>query len=125
MEDYDGLIDALRALRTIGLGLSIDDFGTGYSSLSYLLKLPVTKLKIDKSFVAEIDRRRESRSIASMIVTMGKELGVGVVAEGVETTAHETVLIDQGCDEAQGWFYAQALPADAFEAFARARMKPS
>lgn len=125
MEDYDGLIDALRALRTMGLGLSIDDFGTGYSSLSYLLKLPVTKLKIDKSFVAEIDRRRESRSIASMIVTMGKELGVGVVAEGVETTAHETVLIDQGCDEAQGWFYAQALPADAFEAFARARMKPS
>lgn len=121
MEDFNGLIDALRALRKMGLSLSIDDFGTGYSSLSYLLNLPVTKLKIDKSFVAEIDRRRESRSIASMIVTMAKELGVGVVAEGVESTAHEAVLIGLGCDEAQGWLYAQAMPAEAFEVFARAR----
>ncbi len=122
MEDFDGLIDALRALRKLGVSLSIDDFGTGYSSLSYLLNLPVTKLKIDKSFVAEIDRRKESRSIASMIVTMAKELGVGVVAEGVETTAHEAVLMGLGCDEAQGWLYAQAMPAEAFEDFARARM---
>lgn len=121
MEDFNGLIDALRALRKLGLSLSIDDFGTGYSSLSYLLNLPVTKLKIDKSFVAEIDRRRESRSIASMIVTMAKELGVGVVAEGVESTAHEAVLIGLGCDEAQGWLYARAMPAEAFELFARAR----
>ncbi|MFY7958891.1 MAG: EAL domain-containing protein [Elsteraceae bacterium] len=121
MEDFNGLIDALRALRKMGLSLSIDDFGTGYSSLSYLLNLPVTKLKIDKSFVAEIDRRRESRSIASMIVTMAKELGVGVVAEGVESTAHEAVLIGLGCDEAQGWLYAQAMPAEAFEVFARTR----
>jgi len=121
MDDFAGLIEALRALRKMGLSLSIDDFGTGYSSLSYLLNLPVTKLKIDKSFVAEIDRRRESRSIASMIVTMAKELGVGVVAEGVETTAHEAVLIGLGCDEAQGWLYAQAMPAAAFEAYARER----
>jgi len=124
MDDFDGLIDALRALRKLGVNLSIDDFGTGYSSLSYLLNLPVTKLKIDKSFVAEIDRRRESRSIASMIVTMAKELGVGVVAEGVETLAHQAVLMDLACDEAQGWLYAQAMPPDAFEAFARKSLGP-
>jgi diguanylate cyclase (GGDEF)-like protein len=119
MADYTGLIEALKALRKMGVGLSIDDFGTGYSSLSYLLNLPVTKLKIDKSFIAEIDRRRESRAIASMIVTMAKELGVGVVAEGVETTGQAAVLMALKCDEAQGWLYAKAMSAKDFAEFAR------
>ncbi|MEI8394708.1 MAG: EAL domain-containing protein [Rhodospirillaceae bacterium] len=106
------IVSSVNALRGLGFRIAIDDFGTGYSSLSRLRQLPVTMLKIDRSFVDKIDTRPDSRSIAAMIVKMGHELGFSTLAEGVETVAQEAVLRDLGCDYVQGFLYAKAMPAD-------------
>jgi diguanylate cyclase (GGDEF)-like protein len=102
----------LAAIRRRGVGVAIDDFGTGFSSLSYLDQLPADRLKIDRSFVSRLDSDRPGARIARMIVPLGHQLGMRVIAEGVETAGQLQALREMGCDEAQGYLFARpmALP---------------
>ena len=100
----------LRKLRSLGVRVAIDDFGTGYSSLGRLRWLPIDILKIDRSFVDEIDRDPLSRALATTVLQLADALGLGVVAEGVEREAQRAVLIDLGCRVGQGYLFARPLP---------------
>jgi EAL domain-containing protein (putative c-di-GMP-specific phosphodiesterase class I) len=97
-------------IRVRGIHLSIDDFGTGYSSLSYLKHFPIDRLKIDRSFVRDININKDDAAIVEAIIAMGHSLGRRVLAEGVETEAELDFLRSRGCDEVQGFFYAKPLP---------------
>jgi len=113
MAGFDQVKGLLGDLDRMGLKLSIDDFGTGYSSLSYLKRLPLDKLKIDRSFVIELPADPESRAIAAAVVGLARGLDMRVIAEGVETPAQAEFLRSAGCDEAQGFLYSKPLsPAD-------------
>lgn len=107
----------MHKLKSLGVALSIDDFGTGYSSFSYLRRLPIDKLKIDKSFVDDIEHSSDSRTIVQAITAMAHSLNLVVIAEGVETEAQAAVLREAGCDQGQGFLYARPLEADAAAAF--------
>jgi diguanylate cyclase (GGDEF)-like protein len=111
LDDETRPFSRIRDLRRIGVKVSIDDFGTGYSSLSYLKRLPVDALKIDRAFVAELSAGSHDAAISAAIVTLGHELSLEVIAEGVETETQQRVLQDLGCDTAQGFFYSEPLPA--------------
>jgi diguanylate cyclase (GGDEF)-like protein/PAS domain S-box-containing protein len=113
MQDADMVIGMLRTLKSKGVGLSIDDFGTGYSSLSYLRQFPVDRLKIDKSFVSDIDSEGGDPLIVDAVTSLGRSLNLKVVAEGVETEAQMQFLRDRGCDEGQGFHFYRPLAADA------------
>jgi diguanylate cyclase len=103
---------AMRELARLGIGLALDDFGTGYSSLVHLRRLPVSEVKIDKSFVRRMATDPEDRAIVESIIRLGRTLRLRVVAEGVEDELTAGMLLESGCDIAQGWLYAQAMPAD-------------
>ncbi|HEX9648567.1 MAG TPA: EAL domain-containing protein [Alphaproteobacteria bacterium] len=124
MNDMHNAVDVLNDLHSIGVSLSIDDFGTGYSSLSYLRQLPVNRIKIDRSFIAEIDRADAAAAIARAVVNLGRSLGLEVVAEGVETVAQLEYLRSIDCDEAQGFLFSKAVPAAEFEQYLAERVKP-
>ena len=113
-ENSDDTIEFLNALRALGVRLSLDDFGTGYSSLSYLEHLPIDELKIDRSFIAKIDAEGDEAPIVSAIVAMARNLGLKVVAEGVETEAQRAYLERHWCDVYQGYLFAKPLPPVAF-----------
>jgi len=103
---------AMEALRQRGIGLAIDDFGTGFFSLAALRRLPITTLKLDRSFVQGLPADANDHAIASAIVGLARNLNLTTVAEGVETEAQKQALIDMGCDESQGWLFGKAMPAD-------------
>jgi EAL domain-containing protein (putative c-di-GMP-specific phosphodiesterase class I)/GAF domain-containing protein len=105
----------LNALSAAGVSLAIDDFGTGYSSLAYLHSLPAQVVKIDQSFVRDIDRDERKRALFTAMIRLSHELGHRVVAEGVETLEVARLVHSAGCDEAQGYLYARPMPPDAFE----------
>jgi diguanylate cyclase (GGDEF)-like protein len=108
-------IKLLDQLHNMGTQLSIDDFGTGYSALSYLQKFPFNKLKIDRSFLIDLETNPSSKELVNAIVAMAKALGLKVVAEGVESEWDRDYLKQQNCDFAQGFFYSHPIPADEFE----------
>jgi EAL domain-containing protein (putative c-di-GMP-specific phosphodiesterase class I) len=101
---------ALQHLRDDGVHIEIDDFGTGYSSLSYLRQLPVDTIKIDRSFISQIDTSASDESIVSTILALAHGLGLEVVAEGVETAEQLQVLARHGCEFAQGYYFSRPLP---------------
>ena len=123
MHDPKGAISVMDRLHEHGIRMSIDDFGTGYSSLNYLKKLKVYKIKIDQSFIQELDSRAEDRAIVAAIISMSNSLGLLTIAEGVETSGQLAFLRGQHCDEAQGYYYSKPLPATEFEAFLAHRRK--
>jgi diguanylate cyclase (GGDEF)-like protein len=120
IKDTESVLATVRRLKDIGVRLSIDDFGTGYSSLSYLKRFNVDKLKIDQSFVRDFASDPDDAAIVRAIVQMAASLGLRTVAEGVETAHIRDQLRDYHCDEAQGYFFARPLPADAFRQFVAA-----
>jgi diguanylate cyclase (GGDEF)-like protein len=111
MEDPKASLRIFERLADIGVQLSIDDFGTGYSSLSYLRKLPARQLKIDRSFIQDLDKEEDARAIVRAVVKLAHALGLAVVAEGVETEAQRGILRRLGCDEMQGYLFARPMPA--------------
>ena len=113
----DEAIKKLKMLKSIGLSLSIDDFGTGYSSLSYLTKYRVDELKIDRSFIINIDNNDDDKAIVKAIIAMSQSLGLKVVAEGIETDAQLSVLKSLGCNEIQGYFFSKPLPKEDLPAY--------
>jgi len=102
----------LRTLHEMGVRLSMDDFGTGYSSLGYLKRLPVSELKLDKSFVSDLEQQASDRALADAVLGIGSALGLQVVAEGVETPGQREWLARAGCAVAQGFLFTRALPAE-------------
>jgi len=120
MGDVDAAIDLMLRLKSLDLKLAIDDFGTGYSSLSYLHRFPMDTLKVDKSFVGRLEQSLEDQAIIHTILTLGKKLGMEVVAEGVETIEQVHMLKDESCDYGQGYFFAKPLSReDAWELLKR------
>ncbi len=109
----------LNDLKALGIKLSIDDFGTGYSSLNRLKQFPVDRLKIDQSFVRDITTDWDDAAINSAVIQIGHSLNIKVIAEGVETKAQYEFLVDQGCNEAQGFLFSRPLDTEDFVAFVR------
>jgi diguanylate cyclase (GGDEF)-like protein/PAS domain S-box-containing protein len=112
-ESPDEAIVTLRGLKALGLRIAIDDFGTGYSSLAALKRFPIDTLKIDRSFIAGLGDDADDREIVTAIIAMGRNMGMAVMAEGVETRAQRDFLRNHGCDFAQGYLFARPLPAAA------------
>ncbi len=111
LHNADEIISTLRKLTRDGVRISVDDFGTGYSSLSYLRQFPIDSVKIDRTFVRDVDTNPEHASVIQAIVAMGHSLGLSITAEGVETRAQMNMLTDLGCDAYQGNLYSKPLPA--------------
>lgn len=122
MKQAEATQRTLRELRDIGVGIAIDDFGTGYSSLAYLSTLPVSELKLDRSFVQNLIDNRDNEAIVSAVVALAHGLGMPVIAEGVETEAQRETLVRLGCDSIQGYLVAKPMPAEAFSRFMASRL---
>ena len=111
MQDVSATIDTLKELKQIGVRLSIDDFGTGYSSFAYLKRFDIHQLKIDKSFVADMNEDNDNEIITAAIIAMGRTLKLELVAEGVETLAQVRFLQRHGCHLMQGYYFSKPVPA--------------
>ncbi|MBX9716372.1 MAG: EAL domain-containing protein [Burkholderiaceae bacterium] len=118
MEDAEGTIAIFNRLTQLGVSISIDDFGTGHSSLSYLRKLPTSELKIDRSFVLDLETSEDARKVASAVINLAKSLDLKVVAEGVETEGQNKILREFGCDQLQGFLFAKPMSAKALALWA-------
>ncbi len=114
MQETDQAIAMLQTLQGMGIRVTMDDFGTGYSSLSYLKRFPISWLKIDRTFIAEVMSQADDAEIIRAIIAMAHRLRLKVVAEGVETAEQLAFLRQEGCDEAQGYYFARPMPADEF-----------
>jgi EAL domain-containing protein (putative c-di-GMP-specific phosphodiesterase class I) len=118
--DLDAALDGISAIKALGARFAIDDFGTGYSSLTYLHRLPVDAVKIDRSFVANIDAPGMSGGIAGLVIHLAGDHGITTVAEGVETVEQADALLELGCECAQGFYFSEPLDAAAMAAYLEA-----
>jgi len=123
MENIKKVEDVLTNLREFGIGISIDDFGTGYSSLSRLKSLPITKLKIDKTFVDDIVEDSEDREIVKVIILLAKSLGLEIVAEGIENKEQLKLMREYGCKLIQGYYFSKPLASEKVESYLNNIMK--
>jgi EAL domain-containing protein (putative c-di-GMP-specific phosphodiesterase class I) len=112
MHSVEDALEQVQALADMGVRLAIDDFGTGYSSLAYLKRFPVSRLKIDRSFVRDLCDDRENAAIVASIIGLAKTLGLDVVAEGVETESQLAALRSEGCLLCQGYLFSKPRPAE-------------
>jgi diguanylate cyclase (GGDEF)-like protein/PAS domain S-box-containing protein len=119
--NYSEATTMLQKLREKGVNLAFDDFGTGYASLSSLTRFPLSRIKIDRSFVGRITDDAEDAAIVRSLIGMAHNLGLAVIAEGVETSSQAAFLLNEQCEEAQGFLFAEPLPAAQFEAYLRTR----
>jgi len=110
LEKVDHILATLHALRAIGVSISMDDFGTGYSSLSYLRSFPFDKIKIDRSFVENLESNAEAQAIVRTILSLGTSLGMTITAEGIETDAELACLKAAGCHQGQGYLFSKPRP---------------
>lgn len=117
LENIEQVVQKLQEIKRLGVSVAIDDFGTGFSSLSYLKRLPIDRIKIDKSFIRELVTDHKDGAIIRAIIAMAHQLGLKVIAEGVETIAQTKMLHRMLCDELQGYFFAKPLPTDSLEVF--------
>lgn len=115
MADEEKALSILEAIKELGVCIALDDFGTGYSSLSYIHRFPVDTIKIDRGFIADVARDHTSQAITISVITLAHQLGMRVVAEGVENVLQEQFLLNNGCDEMQGYLYNMPLTADEVE----------
>jgi predicted signal transduction protein with EAL and GGDEF domain len=121
---YEDATGPLQKLRDMGVQIAFDDFGTGYASLSYLTRFPLSRIKIDRSFVRKVTDNAEDAAIVRSLIAIAHNLGLQVTAEGVETQAQAAFLQREHCEEAQGFLYAAPLAAAEFEAYLRERLSP-
>lgn len=121
LKEAANIYEKLQRLRDAGMEVAIDDFGTGYSSLAYLKRFDIEYLKLDKSFVSNLERDASDLALSEAIVVMAHKLGIRVIAEGVESKGQRTILRKMGCDYAQGYFFAKPMPADEFELYLQAQ----
>ncbi len=112
MERLDAALGTLEELSQLGIGISVDDFGTGYSSLSYLSSLPITSLKIDRSFVNKLTSSSQNAEIVRAVITLGSSLGKLVIAEGIETQAQISRLRELGCEFGQGFHMSRPMSVE-------------
>lgn len=115
MDDFNTSIQILRQIKSLGISLAIDDFGIGYSSLSQLKRLPINKLKIDRSFIRDIPVDEEDVVITKTIIALAKNMGLSVIAEGVETQEQNDFLLQNGCQYMQGYYYSKPILAADIE----------
>jgi EAL domain-containing protein (putative c-di-GMP-specific phosphodiesterase class I) len=125
LEETERTIDLLVQLRDLGAVISIDDFGIGYSSLTYLRRFPIDVLKLDRSFIEHIADEVESRAVVKAVIRLGHELGLSVVAEGVEEEEQLARLREWGCDSAQGFLLAHPMPAEQLDNFLEDALHPA
>ena len=119
LEDREQVLTIIRSLKNVGVSISLDDFGTGYASLAQVNRLPLDRIKIDKSFITTIVKSEQTAAIVNTIAGLGHNLSVPITAEGVESEQIRTALADFGCSEAQGWLFGRAISGDAVRTFLR------
>lgn len=119
LKDIDQAIHQMQAIKDLGVKLSMDDFGTGYSSLSYIQILPISLLKLDRSFIMYLEEDKVSREIVSAVIKIAKSKNIETIAEGIETIGQADILRSSGCDHAQGYFFGRPMTPDNFEEFIR------
>ena len=122
MQNIDLTVDNVSKLADRGVRFTIDDFGAGYTSLSHLKRLPIQKIKMDKSFVKDLATDRNDRAIVNAMIAMTHNLNLRVIAEGVETEEQLSFLRSSNCDEIQGFLFSKPLPADEFNELAARSM---
>lgn len=125
LKDIDHAVHQMEEIKSLGVKLSMDDFGTGYSSLSYIQILPITLLKLDRSFVMYLEEDEISREIVSAVIRIAKSKKIETIAEGIETSGQVDILKESGCDLAQGYFFGKPMPADKFEEFMQMKLEES
>jgi EAL domain-containing protein (putative c-di-GMP-specific phosphodiesterase class I) len=116
LDDVDKLLTIFADIQSLGVRIVFDDFGTGYAGLSYLSKFPLDGLKVDQTFVRELRSNRNDAAIVRSTIDLSRELGLSVIAEGIEDSATADLLADMGCEQAQGYFFGRPMPAAEFEA---------
>ncbi|MTJ79757.1 MAG: EAL domain-containing protein [Telmatospirillum sp.] len=125
LQEVEDCVRKMVALERLGVSLSLDDFGTGYSSLAYLKRLPLSQIKIDRSFVRDILTDSNDATIARTVIVLGKSMGLDVIAEGVEEPGQWDFLLREGCDKAQGFLFGRPMPAADFVRFAHRHTAPA